>query len=359
MVSEEGEVPEGLAGEVVGMARSGGVLEALGGRAGESPGLGIARDEYRYQAGKGAFRLRELREIAGGMRERGIPVAPLKGMAYGLMFEDGGPTRAMGDMDLLVPEQRYEEALGVMRGLGYRDVFMRMRARAPGYHERAMVRGGSLVEIHRYFLPGRRITVDYEALWGRSLPMDRDGVSCWRLSPEDSFLYHCFHMGMHEFALGGLRAVWELRRLLRMNSFQVPSSKFPVPKQGTRNLELGTKFNVAARRAREWGTGRITWCALRLLEFCFPGAPESDSSAHSPVIKMFEPDLAVRIVLERFVVEPSIELLTSPGLLPRPVQLLRKALLVDRVSGALSYLVWHARVSVEGRLGGWGREISG
>ena len=86
---------------------------------------------------------------------------------------------------------------------------------------------------------------------------------------------------------------------------------------------------------------------------------DSVSSAHSPVIKMFEPALAVRIMLERLVVEPSIELLTSPGLLPRPVQLLRKALLVDRVSGALSYLVWHARVSVEGRLGGWGREISG
>jgi hypothetical protein len=50
-----------------------------------------------------------------------------------------------------------------------------------------------------------------------------------------------------------------------------------------------------------------------------------------------------RLILERFVTAPSLGLLLRPGLVPRPVQLLRKALLVDSAVRALGYLGWYAK----------------
>jgi hypothetical protein len=58
---------------------------------------------------------------------------------------------------------------------------------------------------------------------------------------------------------------------------------------------------------------------------------------------MFEPAMPVRFALDRLVVVPSIELLAIPEPLPRTVQLFRKALLVDRLSNAVSYLAWYAK----------------
>jgi hypothetical protein len=282
------------------------------------------------------------------MGERGIDIVPLKGMAYGLMFERGGPIRPMADIDLLVRAADYQTAGEMMAGLGYEEVFQDPLSQAAGQHERQFVRDGRLVEVHRAFLRGRRITVDYDALWARTIPLDRDGVSCRRMSPEDTLLYHCFHMGMHEFALGGLRAVWELRRLI---------------------LEDRPDLPACARRAREWETMRITWCALRLLQSCFPRTMHEARRAMHPATnctrsirwcdmrdgfaslrRELTPSPPLRILLEKFVIAPSIPLLTSPGPLPRPVQLLRKALLVDRTAGAVSYLLWYLKSNARLRL---------
>ena len=64
---------------------------------------------------------------------------------------------------------------------------------------------------------------------------------------------------------------------------------------------------------------------------------------------MFEPALPVRRLLEKFVLEKSMGLLASPKRLPRPIQIFRKALLVDRLSGALSYLWWYSKAVVATR----------
>jgi hypothetical protein len=45
--------------------------------------------------------------------------------------------------------------------------------------------------------------------------------------------------------------------------------------------------------------------------------------------------------LERIVIGPALDGLLSPGPLPRPVQLFRKALLVDSALDAARYLGWY------------------
>jgi hypothetical protein len=308
----DGGLPRRVPLGMVAAAERGRVLSVLAGREGARGALG--EEAYRgflAEAAVGALRLREFREIVGAMGELGISVIPLKGMAYGLMFEAGGPLRAMADIDLLVKEEDYLGAGEVMVSLGYHEEFPDPLSHLPGHHERQFVKDGRLVEVHRYFLRGRRISVDYDGVWGRALELQSDGVLCLRLSAEDTLLYHCFHMGMHEFAIGGLMSVWELRRLI---------------------LEDRPDLRACEERARGWGTEKITWCAFRLLECCF----HENLRFHSP-------SLPFRIALERLVIEPSLPLLLSPGLLPRPVQLLRKGLLVDSPLRAASYLSWYLK----------------
>ena len=49
------------------------------------------------------------------------------------------------------------------------------------------------------------------------------------------------------------------------------------------------------------------------------------------------------------VVQPSLALIKKPDLLPRPVQLFRKALLVDRPLGAVGYLFGWCRAALNSR----------
>ena len=240
-------------------------------------------------------------------------------MAYALMFERGGPTRSMNDVDLLVPEERYEEACKQVMDQGYRELEMDhpMSRNREQYHERAFVKGEVMFEIHQRFLPGERIAVDYQGLWARTRPAGDECPDCRLLGAEDTFLYHCLHMGMHEF-IYGLRPVWELRRLLLLDK---------------------PNLAIAARRARQWGTLSMTGCSLRLLEICFSGTiAEAD-------MKRFAPIMPRARVLERFIVRPSLALLQEPNpeLMPRHVQLFRKALLVDRPLGAARYLLAWAK----------------
>jgi len=265
----------------------------------------------------GGERLKELKSLAESLAEKRIPVIALKGMAYALMFERGGPTRSMNDIDLLVPEVCYEEACKQVMDQGYRELEMDqpMARNREQYHERAFVKDEVMFEVHQRFFPGERIAVDYQGLWSRTRPAGDEGPDCRLLGAEDTFLYHCFHMGMHEFFYG-LRPVWELRRMLLLDQ---------------------PDLEISARRARQWGTLSMTWCSLRLLEICFPGTIAEAG------MKRFAPNMPRARVLERFIVRPSLSLLQNPNpnLIPRHVQLFRKALMVDRPLGAGRYfLLW-------------------
>jgi len=332
--SPKGEIPPGI----IEAAKKAGVLDLLGRDSAVRAALGKEGSAFLYQAVLGSTNLKELKHISETLAENKIPVIALKGMAYALMFEKGGPTRSMADIDLLVSEEHYEEACRLVMDQGYRelDIDQPMSRNIEQYHERAFVKGDVMFEVHQRFLPGERIAVDYQGLWKRTRPTGDECPDCRLLGPEDTFLYHCFHMGMHEF-LYGLRPVWELRRLILLDK---------------------PDLEISARRAREWGTLSMTWCSLRLLEICFPGTLKEDD------MKRFAPVVPRARMLERFIVQPSIELLQNSSNDRRPptaasgpygptarrdrskrmtrkIQLFRKALMVDRPVGAVKYfLLW-------------------
>lgn len=304
-----------LSKETVDLAQRLGVLDALVANQNVRKRLGKQREAFLSQTTLGALHLKEMRYIADAFNTRGIPLAPLKGMAYALMFDSGGPKRSMADIDLLVPSRCYEEACCVMGKLGYQETHPTRISLSPEYHERLFFKNRQLVEVHQCFLPIRRLSVNYENLWAQTIPMEKDGVSCRRLSPEDTFLYHCLHMGIHEFTIG-FRPIWELYRLITIDK---------------------PDLSLAANRAREWKALRMVWCALQLFVCCFPQVLSKYKQ------RLFEPSLPIRSILRHFVIDPSISLLEYPGQLPRHVQLFRKALLMDSPANGLFYTWWYVR----------------
>ena len=319
ILMQDQEASAQLSPDLIKLARDTRVLHLLAARPGMKEALGQGVKQVLYQAALGAVLLEELRTISQAMSDRGIPIVPLKGMAYALMFEQGGPTRLMDDIDLLVQGHQFEPALEVMSELGYQDVHSHGIQHTPEHHERTLGKGRLFVEIHKAFAPGTRVNADLPALWARTIPMDVEGISCRRLCPVDTLLFHCLHMGLHHFSFAGLGAIWELRQLV---------------------LEDRCDLGEARARAREWGVLRMTWCSLKLMEMCFPGSlPENE-------LDRLAPSAFWRVVLNALVIGPSVELLASRAGIPRSKSLLRKALLMERVSAMPSYAWWYAKAKL-------------
>lgn len=307
--------PGGVPAEVVRLAEQAGVLDILGSVSLGRYSLGEDRLHVLFQSGLGLLALEELRAIAGALGAAGVPLVVLKGMAQALMFESGGPTRAMGDVDLLVTPEHYDAAAAQLVTLGFAPEPLNVSLPPRYEYERGYLKGRTRAELHRGFGSDPRQRVDHAGLLRRAVPAGPDCPGVLRLSPEDAFLHHCLHMAEHLF-MQGVRPIWELRRLLRQDP---------------------PDLAVASRRAREWGTRRATWCALRLLELSFPDAVDETVRRH------FELAGFVRGVLEWQVIRPAARNLVDRPFIPRVVRIWKWALLVDRPSDLVRYALWLPR----------------
>ncbi|MCU0292504.1 MAG: nucleotidyltransferase family protein [Thermoanaerobaculaceae bacterium] len=267
---------------------------------------------FLLQAGAGLAALEELRSIGTALVEAGIPVVVLKGMAQGLLFERGGPTRSLADIDLLVAPAHYTSAAAVLGKLGFHAAVSEVHLAEQYEYERAYLKGRVRVEVHRGFASDPRQRVDHAGLLRRAMPAGPDCPAVLRLAPEDVILHHCLHMAEHLY-MQGVRPVWELRRLL-----------------------LGDPPDIAtaARRAEAWGLRRTMWCALRLLEECFPG------TLGRAVLERFAPPRFAQWVLEQQVIRPAARDLVDRPFIRRVSRVWKWALLIDRPSDLVRYGIW-------------------
>src|SRR6266511_5085875 len=61
-----------------------------------------------------------LREVARALGDSGIPVMPLKGVLFQLVLYADPAERRLCDVDVLVPESRFAEAIAILMQHGYR-----------------------------------------------------------------------------------------------------------------------------------------------------------------------------------------------------------------------------------------------
>ncbi len=176
----------------------------------------------------------DLPPIVEALDAAGISVAPIKGVAYATSLYSTPAERPMGDVDLLVPPDRREDAARVLQKLGF--------ARGPSlvlHHAEAWTRGDFAIDLHSNIIAMGRARIDLAGLWSRTTAGWPTGAR--RLEANDALLFHLIHLARNRLRLPLMNVVDAARLLERADR------------------------GVVLCRAREWGLRRAT---ERALAFC-------------------------------------------------------------------------------------------
>lgn len=139
-----------------------------------------------------------LERIAVPLAGRGIPFVLLKGIALRGRVHPPG-TRSMTDLDLLVPRERFDEALVAGQEAGFELKGDARRALTVSrYHERVLTLDGALVDLHAGLSAWPLFSVPHAELFARSQP-DAGGCGGLQLPAEELFVSLALHATQHGF----------------------------------------------------------------------------------------------------------------------------------------------------------------
>ena len=147
-----------------------------------------------------------------------VPVVLLKGAAFVAAGLLAGVGRSIGDLDILVPRDRIEEAEAALLVAGwewvkpdpYDDVYYRrwMHELPPLIHRER----DRMIDVHHTILPlTARITPDADALIVGSIALE-NGLRI--LSPADMLCHAAAHLYADGDLAGGLRNLWDIHCLI-------------------------------------------------------------------------------------------------------------------------------------------------
>lgn len=160
----------------------------------------------------------EANRAAAALAPLGLDPILLKGAAYAAAGLSAGEGRMIGDLDILVPRDRLEEAETALLAAGwewvkpdpYDDTYYRqwMHELPPLIHRER----DRMVDVHHTILPlTAQVRPDAAALIAQSVEI---GGGLRVLSPEDRVLHAVAHMLADGDLSGGLRNLWDIRCLL-------------------------------------------------------------------------------------------------------------------------------------------------
>ena len=224
----------------------------------------------------------------------GIPVILMKGTAFAAAGLDAAQGRLIGDLDIMVPRDRMDEAEAAILSAGwewvkddpydqayYRDHMHELPPLSHNIRDR-------MIDVHHTILPlTAKPKPDAAALLADAVPL-RDGL--FALSPQDMIIHAVAHLLADGDLAGGLRNLWDIDRLVREFSAEdgfwekllERATLHQVPKSLARALRLthhlygtpvhpglawkaraGDVFYIGRLLARD-GWGRETRALLRL-----------------------------------------------------------------------------------------------
>ena len=222
--------------------------------------------------------LEALSAIAREMKLAGLPFAVLKGTyLYELLYRDLFP-RPYGDIDLLVPSDRLNEAFSALDRAGYDRDFKRTgRASMPRWHFHAALTsrqpGGLPVELHRSLVDRANFYRIREAEPFERLAEFRTRQGGFTvLAAEDQLIYLCLHVAKHGIlnAIGlrnGFAPEWFCdpaagNRLLWFLDIELFLAKFSDQ----------LKWAAVAERMQRWNVRDDVIDALRVIQALQPGS---------------------------------------------------------------------------------------
>ena len=177
-------------------------------------------DAARLNAEAGrAHALWELEMARRALAPLGCPIVVLKGSAFVAAGLAAGQGRLIGDLDILVPRSRLDDAEAALLAAGwewakpnaYDDMYYRrwMHELPPLIHKTR----DRMIDVHHTILPlTARPRPDAEALISNAVVLE-GSVSI--LSPADMIIHAAAHLFADGELDGGLRNLWDIDRLVR------------------------------------------------------------------------------------------------------------------------------------------------
>lgn len=166
--------------------------------------LKVLLSSNRFTSG---FMRSELLRIDQALTDQGIMPCHLKGLALAHQIYAPPDLRAAGDLDIVVPQVQFEQAAGVLRGLGLEraepawDLSKRaQRVFSPDSHHQAFRNPakGIAVELHWALAAPLFLTSEVNQDWlGRATPVSLGGRQVLTLSGETLLAYLLYHGARH------------------------------------------------------------------------------------------------------------------------------------------------------------------
>ena len=171
----------------------------------------------------------EAETIFNAFSAAGLDYAPLKGIRLKTIYPDPA-ARSMGDIDILLRREQLEQAIAVMRDLGFE-----MEKETP--HELVFHRGGVEIELHKCLIPP--YTKDYYAYyredWSFFQPEEKE-THCFRMTKEDELVYLISHFAKH-YRDGGIGPMHLVDLYLFRRAFQ-PDPELVIQKLKALRLDV-------------------------------------------------------------------------------------------------------------------------
>ncbi len=143
---------------------------------------------------------RRLLDVASAFRDEGIDVVVLKGPAVAHTFYPDPAWRNFGDLDLLVPTARWEQACRVLRDVGFsRDTPEPRRGFDVRFGKAATHTDarGLVLDLHRTLAEAPfGLWIEPDRLFERTRPFAIGGVPLRRLDDTAAFLHACVHASL-------------------------------------------------------------------------------------------------------------------------------------------------------------------
>lgn len=144
-----------------------------------------------------------LKTIINGLFEKNIEVMLLKGAAFLALPDRDGASRKMGDADLLVRSEHFEDAKNVLTDLGYSFIHGNMQnEEVYGVISPVEI----FIDLHRGLSnpssPSQKKIYDPDMrdIWKRAVPVSTFANGAFVMSPEDELIYLSFHALMERFS---------------------------------------------------------------------------------------------------------------------------------------------------------------
>ncbi len=208
------------------------------------------RKRYFSNTGRNLAVYHAFRQLSTQLQAANIPMIPLKGVYLAEAIYPTLGERVIGDLDLLVPKDRIEEAIEIGIAANYHPIMpMALDAWLKNKHHVCPQTNADTkltVEWHWHIIrPRPQGTIPIVHLWRRAVPGVISEQSVSILTPEDTIFHLAYHISYHHEFLFGIRNLCDLSLVCQTYAARID-------------------WDAVGQRAKRWQFKRGVYLALML-----------------------------------------------------------------------------------------------